>query len=331
MVTWRAAMLGDEAWDAALAAVPGANAFQSSRWARHKADFGWRPVRALAGPEAAPAAAVQALVKDLPGGARLLWSRGGPAGDPALWDAGLRAALTAAAGGFNLAVYGRICSYQESDPAAVAFLSAAGWSRPKRPLDRNMTYLHDLAPEPEALRAALSTNWRHNLKRGEARAEVSDWTDPDPAEMARLFLQMVSVKALPPQHREDSLASLVRALGPALVLKRAVADGRTVALRACAVFGGTAVDLLAAATEEARKVYASYALLWSLLVEARRRGARTYDLGGADPDAARGVADFKKGVGARLIQYLGEWDFARPALLRRPAGALIAWKLGKGA
>lgn len=329
MVTWRAATLDDAAWDAALASVPGANAFQSSAWARHKADFGWRPIRALAGCETAPTAAIQALVKDLPGGARLLWSRGGPAGDAALWDAGLRETLTEAAGG--LVVYGRICSYREADPAAIAALSAAGWTRPERPLDRNMTYLHDLTPEPEALRAGLSANWRHNLKRGETRAAVEDWAAPDPAEMARLFLEMESLKGLPPQHREDSLASLVKALGPALVLRRAVVGGRTVALRACAVFGGSAVDLLAAASEEARKVYASYALLWSLLVEAKRRGARTYDLGGADPDAARGVADFKKGVGARLIETLGEWDFARPALLRRPAGALIAWKLGKGA
>ncbi|OGR97401.1 MAG: hypothetical protein A2V88_07220 [Elusimicrobia bacterium RBG_16_66_12] len=329
MVTWREATPGDEAWDAALAAVPGANAFQSSRWARHKADFGWRAVRALSGPESAPKAAVQALVKDLPGGARLLWSRGGPVGEAALWDAGLRETLAAAAGG--LVVYGRICSYREADPAAAAFLSAAGWARPERPLDRNMTYLLDLTPEPEALRAGLSTNWRHNLKRGETRATIEDWTAPDPAEMARLYMEMESFKGLPPQHRAESLASLVRALGPALVLKRAVVGGRTVALRACAVFGGSAVDLLAAATEEARKVYASYALLWPLLVEAKRRGARTYDLGGADPDAARGVADFKKGVGARLIETLGEWDFARPDLLRRPAGALITWKLGKGA
>ena len=329
MVTWRAAALDDAAWDAALAAVPGANAFQSSLWARHKADFGWRPLRALAGSESAPAAAIQALVKDLPGGAHLLWSRGGPVGDAALWNAELREILSAAAG--SLVVYGRICSYRESDPGTVAALSAAGWARPERPLDRNMTYLHDLTPEPESMRAALSTNWRHNLKRGEKRAAAEDWTSPDPAEMARLFLEMESFKGLPPQHREDSLASLVKALGPALILKRAVVDGRTVALRACAVFGGTAVDLLAAASEEARKVYASYALLWSLLVEAKRRGAAAYDLGGADPDAARGVADFKKGVGARLIETVGEWDFARPALLRRPAGALIAWKLGKGA
>lgn len=324
MVTWRAFAGPDAEWDAAVAALPGANAFQSASWARHKADSGWRPARALA-----DGAAAQALVKDLPGGTRLLWSRGGPVGDPTLWDAGLRGALAAAAGGAF--VYGRVCSYREADAASVRALVAAGWERPATPLDRNMTYLLDLAPEPDALLAGLSTNWRHNLKRGMARAEASAWPEPDPVEMEKVYKAMESLKGLPPQHRAGELGSMVRALGGSMVLRRAVVDGRTIALRACAVFGSSAIDLLAAATEEARKVYASYACLWSLVLESRRLGAKTYDLGGADPAAAPGVADFKKGVGARLVETLGEWDYASPAVLRRPAGALIALKLGKSA
>ena len=323
MVNWRASDMADADWDKALAAMPGANAFQTSAWAHHKADSGWRPVRALT-----DGAAAQALVKDLPGGLRLLWSRGGPVGEPSLWNADLRATLTASAGG--LAAYGRICSYHESDEASTGALQASGWNRPATPLDRNMTYLLELTPEPDALLAGLSTNWRHNLKRGMARAAASAWSEPDPAEMEKVYKAMESLKGLPPQHRASELGSMVRALGGAFILRRAVVDGRTVALRACAVFGASAVDLLAAATEEARKVYASYACLWSLVLESRRLGAKTYDLGGADPAAAPGVADFKKGLGARLVTTLGEWDFASPAVLRRPAGALIALKLGKG-
>jgi hypothetical protein len=327
MVTWRAWAGDDAAWDAALATVPGANSFQTSAWARHKADFGWRAVRILAGPDEKPAAAAQALVKSAPGGTRLLWSRGGPVGDPSLWNADMRAALARSAGG--AAVYGRLCSYRALDAAIETGLCAEGWSRPARPLDRNRTYLLDLTPEPAALKEGLSSNWRHNLKRGDARVALSDWNDPDPAEMEAVYREMEALKGLPPQHRADELGSLCRALGPQLILKRAVVDGKTVALRACAVFGGSAVDLLAAATAEARKVYASYALLWSLIAESRARGAKTYDLGGADPDAARGVADFKSGLGAQAADTVGEWDFARPSFLRGPAGALIAWKLGK--
>jgi hypothetical protein len=328
MVAWSAFRGGDAAWDAALARVPGANAFQSSAWARHKADSGWFPVRALAGPEDAAAAAAQALVKKVPGGA-LLWARGGPVGDPSLWNSDLREVLSREAGA--PLVYGRVCSYREADVAAAGALDAASWARPERPLDKPSTYLLDLAPDVDALREGQSTNWRHNLKRGNARATVADWLDPDPVEMESLYLSLESLKGLPPQHRAAGLGSLVRALGPAMILKRAVVDGKTVALRACATFGDTSFDLLAAAAGEARKVYASYALLWALILESKRRGAKSYDLGGADPVAAPGVADFKKGTGARPIETLGERDFASPEFLRGPAGALIAWKLGKNA
>ncbi len=329
MVNWRTIKIADADWDKTLAALPGANAFQSSAWARHKADAGWQAVRALAGNDGAPQAAIQALVKDIPGGARLLWSRGGPVGEISLCNLELRKALLSAAGG--LLAYGRICSYRESDPLETDALRAEGWLRPQTPLDCNKTYLLELTPDPAVLRERLSSNWRHNLKRGLARAEVAPWPDPDPLEMESLYRSLESLKGLPPQHRAKELGSLVRALGGSLVLRRAVVNGRTVALRGCAVFAGSAVDLLAAANMEARKVYASYALLWSLVLEARHLGARTYDLGGADPLATPGVADFKKGINARLITTLGEWDFSAPALLRRPAGALIAWKLGKAA
>lgn len=322
MVTWRPFAGPDSDWDAALAALPGANPFQSSAWARHKADSGWRPVRAVS-----DGAAVQALIKDLPGGARLLWARGGPVGSPDAWGLGLRSCLKSGAGG-NL-VYGRVCSYREADGADERALWSSGWSRPARPLDRNMTYLLDLVPGPEAIRSGLSSNWGHNARRAEKRVEIRDWTDPDPSEMEAVYLAMESYKGLGAQHRAPALASLVRALGPALILKRAVLDGRTVGLRACAVFAGQAVDLLAAADAEGRKVYASYGLLLSLLLDSRRAGARAYDLGGADPDAAKGVADFKKGTGARLIETLGEWDFAYPDAIRSAAGELISWKLGR--
>jgi hypothetical protein len=322
---WRAFTGSDSDWDATLSKIPGATIFQTSAWARHKADFGWRAARALAGSPAEPKAAAQALVKTIPGGGRVLWSRGGPVGELSLWNGDLRDVLTREAGG--VFTYGRACSYRE----AKGDYAPEGWESPATPLDRPTTYWLDLSPDHDALKAAQTTNWRHNLKRGNARAVVVDWLEPDPREMEAIYLSLESLKGIPAQHRADSLGSLVRALGPALILKRAIVDGKTVALRACGVFAGTSVDLLAAAAGEARKVYASYALLWSLILESRRRGARLYDLGGADAVAAPGVADFKKGTGARLVDMVGERDFASPAFLRGPAGALIARQLGKGA
>lgn len=321
---WRIFEGADEAWDKHILQFPEATIFQSSAWARHKADFGWRPVRAVA----ENFAAIQALCKNAPGGARILWSRGGPLGDAQNFG-GAAAALWQGAGG--LARYARLASYRiVNEPDASAFRQS-GWTQSERPLNKAQTFFLDLSADEETLRKNLSANWRHNLKRAETRAAISPWENPDASEMESLYLSLEQLKSLPAQHRADSLSSLVRRLGDALILRRAVVDGRVVALRACAVFGARAVDLLAAAGPEARKIYASYGLLWSILVEARRRGATNYDLGGADFDSARGVADFKSGTGGVLARTLGEWDCASPRPLRRAAGALLAMKMAGAA
>lgn len=319
MVTWAAFEGSDEAWDARIAPLAESNVFQSSAWARHKAASGWRPVRLACG-----VAAVQGLVRRLPGGGRVLWARGGPLGDPSAWNAALREGLLRAAGG--AAAYARVCPYRPACGPGVGALQGSGWRRPSRPLDGNSTFRLDLAAE-EPL--APSANWAHNLRRGLARAGAAqDWPDPDPAEMERLYLGMEAYKGLAPQHRAADLASMTKALGNRMILRRVVVDGRTAAMRACGVFGRVAMDLLAAAAPEARKVYASYVLLASLVTDARRAGANAYDLGGADAAAAKGVADFKKGTGAAAVTTLGEWDCAAPAFARRPIGALIAARMG---
>lgn len=317
MVSWREFDGSDEAWDALVAPLAESNVFQSSAWARHKAASGWRPLRL-----ACEGAAVQGLVRSIPGGGRVVWARGGPLGDPAAWDGSMREALLRRAGG--AAVYARVCPYRPAPGPGADALAASGWRRPSRPLNANRTYRLDLA------RPALepSANWAHNLRRGHSRAGAAqDWPDPDPAAMERLYLSMEAFKGLSPQHRAASLASMVAELGPRLILRRAVVDGRTVAMRACGVFGRVAMDLLAAAAPEARKVYASYVLLESVVAEARRAGAQAYDLGGADAAAAKGVADFKRGTGADAVETVGEWDCAAPAFARRPIGALIAARM----
>jgi lipid II:glycine glycyltransferase (peptidoglycan interpeptide bridge formation enzyme) len=135
---------------------------------------------------------------------------------------------------------------------------------------------------------------------------------------------MEAAKGLRAQYGEEELASLLESLDGSIRLYRADdAKGAPIALRACAFQDGKAWDLLAASNEEGRRSYASYALLWSLLRDCAARGIQTYDLGGADPDKAKGVYDFKKGTGAKFIEYLGEWDWARPALARPFLSAIV--------
>jgi len=292
--------------------------FQSSAWAAHKKDSGWEALR-LAGEDGGRRVAAAQFLLKRPGGGpvRLLWLRGGPAGEPAAWAGLLEAAAAAAGGPF----YARFCSYREASAEDAALLRGQGWSPTPRPLNRNATFLLDLSAGEAALEAGLSSNWSHNLRRARKRCRPPRlWTNPDPAELARVYRAMEAYKGIAAQHSEEALSSLLRALGPRLALYRVDGDdGAPIALRAMARQGERAWDLLAAAGEAGRRSYATYSLLWELVLHAARDGARAYDLGGADPEAAKGVYDFKKGTGARFVDYLGEWEAARPGLLRLPA------------
>ncbi|MBI4345757.1 MAG: peptidoglycan bridge formation glycyltransferase FemA/FemB family protein [Elusimicrobia bacterium] len=328
MVSWKPFAGDGRAWDEHLARFSDANPFQSDAWARHKRAAGWTPLRLAAegalkdspGPSG-PGAAVQFLVKRAPG-SRVLWSRGGPVGDPALWDGGLRRAAAAACG--SALSYIRIGPYREAgaaDPAAL------GWRRPDRPLAGTGSFELDLSRTEEELWAAMSSNWSHNLRRGQKRAKVAVWEKPDARELASVYRELEAYKGLKTQHGEEELASMLAQLGDRLLLVRADGpDGKPVALRACAVWEKSGWDLLAAASPEGRKTYASYALLWELLSRCRARGVTRYDLGGADAASAKGVYDFKRGSGARPVEYLGEWDWARWSWLRRAANLAIAYK-----
>ena len=61
---------------------------------------------------------------------------------------------------------------------------------------------------------------------------------------------------------------------------------------------------------------ASYFVFWEVLEHCRKLGVTTYDLGGIDPFANRGVYTFKKETGAKEVELLGEWDWASSFWLR---------------
>ncbi|MFH1723771.1 MAG: GNAT family N-acetyltransferase [Elusimicrobiota bacterium] len=321
-MSWRA--FGEDrppgAWDEALESLPDYSVFQSEAWARHKATSGWRPVRALESEGGRPRAVLQALVKTSRAGAAVFWCRGGPVGEPSLWDEKMRGALLRAAG--RTTGYLRLCPYRPDEPALRELMRSKGWSRPVWPLDRHATMRLDLGAGADALRRGLSGNWRHNLKRAGRRCRaVRRWEKPDPEAVLGLYRSMETYKGIAP-HRDGNLASLLEHLGGSVILFRADDEGgAALALRGCAVQGKKAWDIMAATTPAGRRCYASYAAFWALIEECRTRGVRSYDLGGADPDAARGVYDFKRGTGARDVRYAGEWHWASPWPLR-PLGDL---------
>jgi hypothetical protein len=73
------------------------------------------------------------------------------------------------------------------------------------------------------------------------------------------------------------------------------------------------------------KVSTSYALLWDLIIWARKGGAHTFDLGGVtsgithSEDPLGGISDFKRRFSQREVEVGAEWE-----LVPRPRRAMVA-------
>lgn len=327
-MTWR--LLDEEEarrrWDALLLEFPDQTVFQTCDWAAYKRNMGWTALFFLAEETGGRARAMAlVLAKLYPLKTAVVWCRGGPVGEPVLWNRELRESVKQALGAARL--FFRLSSCRKLAPAEASALAAAGWRKPPTLLGGGRTIWVDLdRPAGESL-SALSSNWRHNLNRGQKKNAVRAWTDASPAALAEIYESMQDYKAIAVQHTAEDLRALFKNLGARIALLRCDDEaGRPIAFRAAAINGDWAWDLLAASTPEGRKRYASYALLWALLQRCRELGARRYDLTDVDPVGIKGVYDFKKGTGGQEVELLGEWDWASSPLLRWGANWMIGRK-----
>jgi lipid II:glycine glycyltransferase (peptidoglycan interpeptide bridge formation enzyme) len=324
MLSWSCADdLAD--WDAMMVGLPACNLYQSQAWSRYRTAMGWRVVRAI-GRDASHkiVAMVQMLVRRRLG-LHVVWIPGGPIGDCRLWPASMIEFLNKR---FGPLTYCRLNALSECQPQADEALPRGQWRRPATRLATGLSLKLDLRLTDEERLNAASANWRHNLRRS-ARYDltVERWNKPDAAQMAAVYRDMEEYKGLNQQHSEAELRAMIDGLGENLLVLRCLdRDGNLLAFRAGGIFRDQAWDLLAAATRAARKVYASHATLWALLKECEQQGALSYDLGGVDPIRNKGVFDFKRGTGARMVEYLGEWEWANAPLITAAVGLLIRYR-----
>lgn len=300
---------GDSAgWDARVEAL-GGGFYQSHGWGEVRRIAGWQPLRLLAIANNQDVAAANILVRRHMG-IPVCWIPGGPVGPASCYDASFRKALARFTGARLL--YCRMSLLREDRNDEASVLQGAGWRRPAIRMSSGLTMLYSLEGDSSERMARASGNWRHNLKRsGRHGLRVEHWPNPDPAEMSALYREMEGLKSLAVQHSEAELRAMLENMGNQIAIFRCVdSEGKLLALRAAGLFGDTAWDLLAAAGAAARKVYASHATLWALLEHCRTLGMLHYDLSGVDPVGNKGVYDFKQGTGARLVECLGEWEWA---------------------
>lgn len=310
-------------WDACLGECADANVYQAYRWGQFKGSR-WVVQRGSVRIDGADAAMAQCLVRQVEA-LRLvmMWVPGGPVGT-ADGRRVLPDVLRRRYHGWRLCV--RMNAVAEPGVDELAGLTAAGWTRPAARLAPGHTIHLDLTPEQPVRRAALTSNWRHNLTRGEHRTPtIRLWRAEEPLEpVYAVYQEMLRYKRLRPSITLDELRAIRTLWGSDLMLMVALTDHHVpCAIRACLRTGARAQDFLAAVSPEGRRRYAAYPLLWRLLEQARAAGARLYDLNGVDPQGASSVFNFKRGLGGRVVPMVGEWEWATASWLRWGINAAV--------
>lgn len=294
---------------------------QSTAWAGVKAQQGWEAEYLRLGAGPLPCALV--LWRTVPGGFRFGYVPRGP-----VLGTGAGDLETALRGLADHARRARALVLKVDPELESAFaagpLATSGFRRGPDIQPVCATLVLDLAPEPDALLAGCDkdTRWstKQGAKRGVTLRRVTSDRDLDAfyglyaitGRRARFITRTADYYRL-------SWRTLIDAGLADLWL--ADAGGAAVAGAMTWHCGERELYMYGASNDAGRKVYAAYALQWHCIMEARARGARTYDFGGIPidrsdaSDTMRGPYLFKKGFGGTVRHFVGAHDSVPRPLL----------------
>ena len=324
---------GERQWDWVGENLYGDNPFQSSAWGEYKKNWGWEPQRWVASNENQEVVgSLQLLKKPLPMGRSLLWAPGGPLFDfqrmapedfKILISAGLREICR-----MNRAVYARFYSFQSPSPPMVRGFSDLGRT-PSRRLGSGTTVEVDLSLSEEQLLSGMARKHRYLVRRFGGNSIQWHWGKDDALinNLESLHREMSSRKNVLATKNEDS-RSLVSAFQDNILiligsLGREAVTGCMVLLK-----GRSAFYWRAATTPKGREISAAYPMIFQLFKLLKARAIEHFDFGGILPrsPSAAGINHFKKGFGGKVVEYVGEWEWANPSWVRWGVNTWMAWR-----
>jgi len=310
-------------WDAQLLRFAGQSLYQSSRWGRYKRIRGWSPRYFQAEANGKVVGMLQALVRTHSLRTVIAWCPGGPVGALEACSRESMRQLSSLLGA--RALYCRSSFLRARTTQDDQYLQANGWTRPKRTVGASMTAVWNLGQTEEQLLAGLSRDWRYNLRQAQKSDLVIERLDEPPIEeLTDLCRAMHTSKELRAAISVSEVAALFEALGQgAVAYGGRNSSGQLVAFRSCGIQGQRAWELLAATSEDGRRSFASFAVLWALILHCQRLGVSHYDLAGIDPVNAPGVTSYKRRTGADEVEWLGEWEWSTSSILRRAVNLAV--------
>lgn len=299
-----------DGWDAVAAHGPGGHVMQSAAWAAIREGQGWRA-------EFLRPAGACALVlwRLLPGGMRFGYCPRGPVASAAQLPDALRA-LAAHAKATPGALVIKVDPERTVEEAGAA-LRDAGFARGPDIQPVVATLVLALEGDEDGLLASLDKDTRWSVRQPEKRGvEVYQGTSDADLDAFYDLYALTGRRAGFITRTASYYRTVWRTLIEAKLATLWLAEhgGAPVAGAMTWHCGDREVYQYGATNDAGRKVYAAYGLLWRCILEARARGARTFDFGGipTDPDdktdPMHGPYLFKKGFGGTVTHWAGAHD-----------------------
>ena len=333
------------AWQDFLARTASGDFLHDWEWARVAAFDGQPQRRFIATEEGSVVAIATAQVRSLPLGRSFWYVPHGPVLDYA--DPAARARLHAVCGALREAGRSAGALAVKLEPrvaagsAAAAVFSELGLRAEAATLQVGQTRILPLGGD-EALLAEFDKDTRYAVRRAEREGveirTLLDATDDAPVDRLHELVLETQQRAGFPMPSRNRYRLVWHALGEAgrARIFEAWLGERLLASGMLVVEGDRSFYLFAGSRREERgepKRYATYALQWAMIRDARDQGVRQHDLWGVAPPGAGpdhrwyGVGLFKKGFGGEEVVWAGSWDIVVDRALyrlRTAAGTLRA-------
>ncbi len=335
MVTWKVLSTEDAQanWDRWILEFKDAHIKQSWAWAKLKSPA-WQvlPTALLNG--STPMAMALVLLRRAPlGAATIAWINGGPIFRKGHAEHHDRDFLSKYLAGLktHLARQGRAVLRMNlgipTELETQLVLRQAGFARPLVPLDTGLTYVVDLGKSIEELRDNLERNWRNQLRQAE-KINPEIIFGREQALLERylpLHDNLIGRKRL--QKERLKLAELQRMaseLGENIIFMIVSGEGQDGCGGALWTFAGKASFALSSANAYGLSRHLPNFMYWRALCRLKEASLHEFDLTGIDPLRNWGVFNFKRGLKARPVELLGEWEWSSSPWARR-AFNLALW------
>lgn len=169
------------------------------------------------------------------------------------------------------------------------------------------TFVLDLSPSLDELRSGLDKKWRNQLTRSEKNnlKVIAGHGSEEYRTFCQIYSQMRKRKTFETTVDADEFGQIQEALAESQRMRILVCEdkGVPVAGLVASAMGDSAIYLLGATSDDGLNSKGAYLLQWTLIRWLKERGAKSYDLGGIDPEGNPGVYHFKRGFsGADVCQ-----------------------------